>query len=203
MRRARILLALTLAGAAASCSQELLAGGETATVRGQATDAPAGNGAASSRSASGAAHLWAARAQTAPTPGTVRFTASLELIDEAGIAVPVTDGSVTSTLRLGAGDVVLLGAREVAVGSYPRARVTFTAVEARLASALGTAATVRVDLAQPLVVEGPVNLRLAAGETEAVRVNLNSAAWLGAAVGGVVPAVVFQEAIRLTASGAQ
>ncbi|HET8654431.1 MAG TPA: hypothetical protein VFL93_02770 [Longimicrobiaceae bacterium] len=198
MRRAKFLFVLFLACTAAACSDELLAGGQTARVQGQATDAPAGTSSSAAATPAGPSFALAP-AGAAIGAGTIHLVASMQLITATGAAVPITRGATAASVPIAASQVVTLGSGKVEVGAYPRVRVTFTSVEADLTDGIGgSGAVVRVDLPQPLVVTAPVELNLAADDTAAVRVNLNSAAWLGAAVAGVVSSATFQAAVQVT-----
>lgn len=190
------LCVLALSGALSGCGQDVFAGGQRARVEGEVTDAPddAASGARFSRASSGES----AAASEGALEGTIELTARLELVREGGEVVPVTEGTTTGTLRIATRDVVPLGAEVVAAGSYPLARVTFTRLQARVTSGLlGVPGAVVVELAEPVTIEDRIDLRLREDDERTVVVDLNASVWLAAAVGGVIPAAVFRQAVEV------
>lgn len=203
MRPVRAWVALALATAAAGCGQMLLAGGQRGEVRAVATD----DATAPSNGAS------AARFALAPEPGsaaalvpqgTLRVEGAVVLVGSGGEAVPLSDGIRGGTLRIAAADSVLLGRDSVLVGRYTRARVTLTRVEAEvtgglLVGGLPLVGSVRVPLAEPLVIEAPIDLRVSANSSETLVVDLNAAVWLLQAdpLARTVPVTALQGAVEV------
>lgn len=197
-------LALMLSLTLASCSGDLYAGG-LGHVDAEATSDGAPGGAQGSREAgSPTAPARVARGAEAPAAvpqGTLELTASVALLDESGAELMVS-GEASRAVRLAGGDTVRLGGSDLPARTYPRARVRFTRVVARVqGGVLGVLGEVRVQMpaGEPLVVEAPVELRVLEDGSHAVVVDLNAAAWLPTAVGGVVPAAAFRAAVEIRA----
>jgi hypothetical protein len=204
-RRTLGLAPLALLLALAGCGQELTAGGQKGDVDVDVTDDPGSPPAANPdlAPARGAPRL-ALRSALAPS-GTVAV--------EGRVSLVTTDGR-TIALPAGAGVVVTLSSTEearltrgsVSAVAYQAARITFTKLEANVTGGLSVGGvnllgTVRVDLAQPLVIEAPIALTVRANGQHQVEIDLNAETWLLAAnpVTRVVPAAALRGVVTVRA----
>lgn len=181
---------------ASGCGREVVVGGQKEVDAVAAGDETSGSSAALApiRAPAGPVSYTLAVPQ-----GTVTFTGTLSLVAEDGSVAPVADAPRTVTVRLDGREP--FAQRRVPAERYVRARVTFTRVEAEVTGGvLGVSGRVEVQLPPGgVVVERAVSMPDPERARETVLVDLNASAWLAAAVGGVVPASVFESAVRVRA----
>lgn len=204
-RFGKLLALAALLALPTGCGGDIYAGG-FGEVEGRATsDGPSQSQSTqrstADREGSAPARLVVAGAE--PLQGTLQFTASISVLDQSGAALPIAT-NVAHSVRLSGGDTVALGRQNLPAARYPRARVTFTRVVASVETPLVIGGlvgevTVQIPQGQPLVVEAPVDLLVRTNGRHALVVDLNAAAWLPRAVGGVVAGAEFQKEVELRA----
>lgn len=204
----RAILLLLLCGAW-GCGPELVGGGEHGHVRTTVSDEPTTGGAAEHRAGGpsrsvAASHDLAARQALLQGSATVAMAA--ELVTPAGGTIELSDGVVTRSVTIGADDRVEVGLTQVEAGVYPALRLTFSRVEATLASGGPLPLAVEVSLgAEPLVIDVPIEVAVRAERTTAVNVALNSAVWVALAdpVTGVVERGEFAAVVTVSVEEGQ
>lgn len=207
--RSRFVRALLLALAAAGCGKELVVGGQKhVDAAGTGDGTPEGSASATrapayARIGGGPSRdLEAVRAQ-----GTITFDARVEVGTGGSSYVALSPSLSTVTVRIDGSDSVHIAAGDVPAGTYTRARVTFTRVQANVTGGLvigGTSVTglftVPLDPGESVVVEQAVNL--GGSETNArLLVDLDASAWLATAnpATRVVTTSAFGSAVKLRA----
>ncbi len=199
--------ALLLALAAGGCGKDVVVGGQK-DVEASATGDATPEGGSPSRQ-SGAAFSLAPdgpRLDHAPgrAQGTLTADVQVELV-ASGATFALNDAPTRVTMQIDGDDsvrVALRGAPEVA---YTGVRLTFTRVQAEVASGLviggvSVTGTVSVAIAGSVVVERSVPMPEATRDY-AVLIDLDASAWLSAAnpASRIVTAAAFSNAVKVTA----
>lgn len=204
MSRLCALAALGAALLVGGCGKDLVVGGQRdvdtyatgdGTPEGGAAPAPALAPSLARAPGGPAATHVAGRAQ-----GTVAFDATVELV-EGGAREGA--GSGTATVRIDGHDTVLVARGRVPEARYTAVRVTFTRVQASVASGLVIGGvnltglvTVAIAPGAGLVVERPIgNL----GDDDDLLIDLDASAWLSAAnpATRLVPGAAFSGAVKV------
>ena len=205
MSRTNFLVApLALLLALCGCGQELTAGGQRGEVNAVVTDSDETPSA--SRAPAGTAPSFTFSRTVIVPSGTVLVEGSVELLDAAGAPTLLSRGEGEASVEIGRVGSEILATDRVLALHYPRARITFTRVEASvtggvLSGPVEVRGTVRVDLPQPLVVERPVELIVVAEGKHRLAIDLNAAVWLAAVnpLTGTVPSGSFAAAVAVRA----
>lgn len=187
----------------AGCSGELVGGGQR-DVDAVATGDGTGGGSASLVPRYAVADGGGTAFQANGISGSVSFDAKVMLV-RGGSAELVGTG-MGRVVAANGSDTVQVASGSVARVTYPTARVTFTRVQANVASGLtigGVSVTGQVNVAitDSVVVEMPVALG-DADDDATLLIDLDASTWLAAAnpVTRVVSAAAFQNAVRLRAA---
>jgi hypothetical protein len=200
MRATRCAAALAaLAMFLAGCSGELVGGGQ------RDVDARATGDGTSSGSPSLSPRFSLADGGTAfqanGISGTISFDAKVVLM-RGGSAELIGTGA-SRVVAANGSDTVQVASASVAAVEYPTARVTFTRVQANVASGLSigginVTGQVNVAIADSVVVEMPVDLG-DADEDATLLIDLDASAWLAAAnpATRVVSSTAFRGAVKL------
>jgi hypothetical protein len=195
---AAALLAATMM--LAGCSGELVGGGQR-DVDAAATGDGTGGGSPSLAPRYAVSGGGGPAFQANGVSGTISFDARVMLM-RGGSAELIGTGTGKVVAADGR-DTVQVASASVAAVTYPTARVTFTRVQANVASGLtigGVSVTgqVSVAIADSVVVEMPVDLG-DADDDATLLIDLDASAWLSAAnpATRLVPAAAFQSAVKL------
>ncbi len=199
-RGAAALLAATMT-VLAGCTGELVGGGQR-DVDAAATGDGTGGGSPSLAPRYSLSEGGGPAFQANGISGTISFDARVVLVrDGRAEAIGTGTGRVVAA---NGRDTVQVASGSVARVVYPTARVTFTRVQANVASGLtlggGVAVTgqVNVAIADSVVVQMPVDLG-GADDDATLLIDLDASAWLAATnpTTRVVPAAAFQAAVKL------
>lgn len=189
--RTMALVLLLVPLAVAGCG-ELTAGGFGNVETVLSGDAPEDQTSTAGRttSTSFVATYEGAGASTAPASfqegqpqGDVSATLEVSILSPQGEWLPLTDGLEEATVDISGRTEVELDREEMEIGLYPRVRVRFTDVQARVEAGLPVLGNIGVDFgdASSITVEREVNLELGDGDEVQVVIDLNSTQWLNAA----------------------
>lgn len=202
MRTVHALALLGLCLSLSGCGQDLLAGGHNGRVNGGVTDDAPASTRAPSRSLARAEGP--SRQAAATLEGRVATTATLHLVSESGRVVAVAPAAATATVEIASGEVAALGTADVEAGRYVRARFAVERVEAEVTGGITLGGTplpgsVRVQVAESVVVDAPIELTVEEGGEHAVVLDLNALAWLLLAdpATRLVPAAAFLAAVEV------
>jgi hypothetical protein len=200
---------LLLLGSLTGC--EDATGPEAGEARVQAAAIGDGETASASLSPEGLHFSQALTDASGQVQGTVEFAARVEIQNETGAWVDLTQQAAQSAQvdASGEGGAQVFAREEVGAQTYTRARITFENVQANVTGGLEIGVgnlltgTIQVNLGSDsqVVVEREIVLRAESGTTSTLVVDLNADAWLqkADAKAKAVSAADFQSAVRITA----
>jgi hypothetical protein len=198
------LLALALALALAGCGDEPTGGARRkGEVSAQLIDDPGSPAPIRVLPRSGASF---STARAAIPSGTVTVEATVTLLTDQGGGEELVPEAGGATVDLGSTSKTPVARADVSTIRYSMARITFTRVVANVSGGLvvgqsDLVGTVSVSLAQPAVLERPIELAVVENGHHELEIDLNAESWLTAVdpVSRTVPSAAFRSAVTIQA----